>query len=137
MIKIGKNFFIFYVAQIIVILIIDKFFPVISIGGVIGTFIAKAVYLSIFSFVLLFVIFAYLASRLWKHNDFQKRRIEFEDFLLTSSAIVTAFLLEDLLTIFRLFSNDPLSIILTAIIGIPVIFYGVYQLNFWISAIFN
>jgi hypothetical protein len=63
-----------------------------------------------------------------------KRTIEIEDIPLTSSAIVTTFLLEDLLRFFALVSKD-FSFILT-IIFITPIFLIIYLLNLYHVFIF-
>ncbi|MFA5173895.1 MAG: hypothetical protein WC438_01815 [Candidatus Pacearchaeota archaeon] len=130
--KIEKHLFIFYISQIITILIIDKFLTNLPFGGLIGGFLIKLFFFSIVSLILLLAIYGNLALQILGSNYQFKRNLEFEDISLTSSAIVTTFLLSDLLLIFNLFPKD-FSFILTLVIGIPITFFVIYQINSWVA----
>ena len=133
MIKIERYLFIFYVSQIIVIFILDKFLSDLDFGGLIG-FIMKFGAFSIFSIILFIAIFAVLATHFCGYNYYPKKNFEPEDLVLTSSVIVTTFLLNDLLSVFDLVSKDvTIPFILTIVIGIPITFFIIYQITFLIA----
>jgi hypothetical protein len=129
MIKIEKHLFIFYISQIITIFIVNLFLSDLNFGGLIG-FLMKLITFSLFSLILFFAVFAFLAIKFCGVNYYTKKNIESEDLIFTSSAIVTAFLLNDLLNIFNSISKDAtIPYILTIVVGIPIIFFVVYHIN--------
>jgi len=133
MIKIDRTLFLFCVAQIIVVFIIDKLITSIPFGDPISSYFTKLILLSIFSFLLLFVISGHLLLYFSNHTNLPKKRvIEINEFLITSSAIVTTFLLKDLNAIFIILSKD-LAWLLVIFLGIPVSLFLGYIINYYIG----
>lgn len=130
--KIEKHIIIFYLVQLIVIFTIDRAFSTENFGGIIVGFLVKTLLFSIISFLLIFLLLGHSIMIFLGVNYQANRNIEFEEILLTSSVIVTTFLLKDMLKIFNLISKD-FSFLLIIVLGIPITFLGVYFISLFIA----
>ncbi len=121
----------FYLVQIIVVFIISFMISDLFDENRLLSFAMKLLFLTLSSFLLLIVLY----GNLGRFINFREhsRQIEFEEMLLTTSVIVTTFMLNDILYLFRLFSGD-LSFLFTIVLGIPLVFFVTYKLSFLLSA---
>jgi len=133
-----KHIILFYIIQIIVAFSVSSIFDTLGMeANTFLSFLIKIVLLSCFTFFLLFLSYGYLTMKICGHNYQAKRQIEFEDLTLTSTAIVCAFVVPDLLSVLKTFFPEDSAFLLTIIVGIPLLFFGISKIVFWIATSIN
>ena len=130
--EIEKHIKIFYITQIILSFILNYFISHINESVTLG-FILKLFFLPLISFLLLFIIYAHLTIFICGYKFSAKKNFELDDFILTSSAIVTTFLLNDIVTIIKSIISDDILFLFLFLAGIIIVFEIIHRITFFMA----
>ena len=126
--QVEKHHLMFYIGTILVIFLIECFLK--SLPNLKSDSIGLIVYvllLIVFTNLLLFVIYGHAVMNFLGFNYEAKNPIYYRDFLLTSPAIITTFLIDDLFNSVK--SLIPEYSLLLTIILLPFLYLGIYKIN--------
>jgi hypothetical protein len=128
---IEKHHMIFYIITIIVFFIIDQILirDLTKINLPIIELLIKIFILLISVNALLFILYVESVRKFLGQNYKTDNPISYKDILLTSPAIITAFLINDLLSFSQSLFLD-FSFLLT-ILFLPIVYLGIYKINEW------
>jgi len=128
--RVEKHHLIFYTVTIIVIFLIEFFSQ--NVMDLKVTFMGFIIYiflLILFTYMLLYVFYGWTASYFLGFDYRPKNPIYYRDVLLTCSAIIVAFLIDDLFNYINSLTTEY-SFFLT-IIFIPFLYLIIYKINDW------
>lgn len=120
-----KHHLVFYIVTIISIFLLEFFIETINVMK--SSFEGMVLYIFLLIFftnALLFVLYGTIVMEFLGFNYKPKNPIKYIDFLLTTPAIITTFLINDIYSLLESF--------LATIILIPFVYFGIYLVNLFI-----